>query len=160
MTNVGCHCHHSFGIPQALGLKSQHLRLRNRMRWLVYITLASHGWNSCRCQKRSGVGKISSRAFRRRVSFGIGTLLVVEQSSSEKSPQGCVRYMHRRIRYNGASEREASAFFFSVFQREKMPLHNESYELPGCLLFNACPNRIERVYLKSQRKTSRALIGA
>ena len=50
-----------------------------------------HSWNSVDA-KNVGVGNISPRAFRRRmISFGIGTLSVVEQSGVEKRPRG-VRY--------------------------------------------------------------------
>ena len=59
--------------------------------------------------KKVGVGSISPRVFRIYVPFGIGALLVVEQSTLEIRPRGvihtspavygkCYSYSHRRMR--------------------------------------------------------------
>ena len=55
-------------------------------------------WNSATgAPKKVGSGKTSRRQRSKDVSFGIGTLLVVEQSTWEKRPRG-VCDAHRRIR--------------------------------------------------------------
>ena len=74
-----------------------------------------HCWSSAGATKVGFAKHHLARELSEDVSFDLGTVLVVEQSSLEKTPQGYVM-IHRRIRYVGiprpqhASEKQ---FFFS-----------------------------------------------
>ena len=86
-TTTPCSCRTSPSNPGCCSRTAVHDSVYHTP-WSIYLDIS---WNNAGA-KQTGVGNISPRAFRRRmISFGIGTLSVVEQSGVEKRPRG-VRY--------------------------------------------------------------------